>query len=87
MLYVVFHVVSTYLFQGVDPEYDEALDKFYNPYHEFIDVLCRLAVNSGTLSDIMVQLSAMVGFEAVPLHSTYFAKLWLDVLNVQVGVT
>lgn len=47
-------------------------------------MLCRLAVNSETLSDVMVTLSAMVGFEAVPLHSTFFPKLWLDVLRVQV---
>lgn len=69
----------------MDPEYDEALDKFYQPYHEFIDMLCRLAVNSESLSEVMVTLSAMVGFEAVPLHSTYFPKLWLDVRRVQVN--
>lgn len=69
--------------RGVDSDYDEALDKFYTPYHEFIDMLCRLAVNSDTLSDVMVTLSAMVGFEAVPLHSMFFPKLWLDVLRVQ----
>ena len=69
----------------MDPEYDEALDKFYSPYHEFIDMLCRLAINSTTTSsDVVVTLSAMVGFEAVPLHSTLFPKLWLDILRVQV---
>lgn len=80
--YLVFYVL-----QGIDPEYDEALDKFYTPYHEFIDMLCRLAVNSETLSEVMVTLSAMVGFEAVPLHSTYFPKLWLDVRRVQVSIS
>ncbi|KAK4884213.1 hypothetical protein RN001_000484 [Aquatica leii] len=69
--------------RGVDPEYDEALDKFFTPYHEFIDMLCRLAVNSESLSEIVVTLSALVGFEAVPLHSTFFPKFWLDVLRVQ----
>lgn len=48
-------------------------------------MLCRLAVNSDTLSEVMVTLSAMVGFEAVPLHSTYFPKLWLDVRSVAVS--
>ncbi|KAL3285850.1 hypothetical protein HHI36_000370 [Cryptolaemus montrouzieri] len=67
--------------RGLDPEYDEALDKFYTPYHEFIDVLFRLAVNNDSVSDVLVNLSAVVGFEAVPLHSTYFPKLWLDILN------
>ncbi|KAK5649017.1 hypothetical protein RI129_003909 [Pyrocoelia pectoralis] len=69
--------------RGVDPVYDEALDKFFTPYHEFIDMLCRLAVKSESLSEIVVTLSALVGVEAVPLHSTFFPKLWLDVLRVQ----
>lgn len=70
--------------RGVDPEYDEALDKFYTPYHDFIDMLFRLAVNSETVSEVLVNLSAVVGFEAVPLHSTYFPKLWLDILKTSV---
>lgn len=72
--------------RGIDPEYDDALDKFFTPYHEFIDMLCRLAVNSESLSEIVVTLSALVGFEAVPLHSTFFPKFWLDVLRVQVSI-
>ncbi|XP_071053277.1 ubiquitin carboxyl-terminal hydrolase puf isoform X2 [Onthophagus taurus] len=64
--------------RGVDPEYDEALDKFYKPYHEFIDTLCRVAINADALSEQLITLSAMVGFEAVPLHSTFFPKLWLE---------
>lgn len=71
--------------QGNDPEYDRALQQFYGPYHEFIDVLCRVAVNNDCLNEVMVSLSAMVGFEAVPLHSTYFPKLWLDILRSQVS--
>lgn len=48
-------------------------------------MLCRLAVNSGNISEVLVTISAMVGFEAVPLHSTFFPKLWLDVLRVPVS--
>ncbi|CAH0550563.1 unnamed protein product [Brassicogethes aeneus] len=69
--------------RGVDQEYDEALDKFYTPYHDFIDMLFRLAVNNDTVSEVLVNLSAVVGFEAVPLHSPYFPKLWLDILKAQ----
>lgn len=71
-------------FKGVDPEYDLAMDKFYGPYHEFIDMMFRLAVNNESVSEVLVNLSAVVGFEAVPLHSTYFPKLWLDILKAQV---
>ena len=71
--------------RGVDPEYDEALDKFYTPYHDFIDMLFRLAVNNDTVTEVLVNQSAVVGFDAVPLHSTYFPKLWLDILKAQVS--
>ncbi|XP_044746055.1 ubiquitin carboxyl-terminal hydrolase 34 isoform X3 [Coccinella septempunctata] len=67
--------------RGIDSEYDEALDKFYTPYHEFIDVLFRLAVNNDSVTEPLVNLSAVVGFEAAPLHYTFFPKLWLDIMN------
>ncbi|CAH1163705.1 unnamed protein product [Phaedon cochleariae] len=69
--------------RGVDPEYDSALDKFFTPYHDFIDMMFRLAVNSDSVPEVLINLSAVVGFEAVPLHSTYFPKLWLDILKTQ----
>ncbi|CAG9834377.1 unnamed protein product [Diabrotica balteata] len=69
--------------RGVDPEYDLALDKFYNPYHDFIDMIFRLAVNNESVTEVLITLSAIVGFEAVPLHSTYFPKLWLDIYKSQ----
>ncbi|CAH2011093.1 unnamed protein product [Acanthoscelides obtectus] len=71
--------------RGVDPEYDLALDKFYTPYHDFIDVMFRLAVNNDSVPEVLINLSAVLGFEAVPLHSTYFPKLWLDVYKAQVS--
>lgn len=69
----------------MDPEYDRLLDKFFIPYHDFIDTMFRLAVNNETVQEVMINLSAVVGFEAVPLHSTYFPKLWLDILKAQVS--
>lgn len=75
-----------FFLQGVDPEYDKALDKFYTPYHDFIDTMFRLAVNNESVQEVLINLSAVVGFEAVPLHSTYFPKLWLDILKAQVGI-
>lgn len=71
------------LLQGVDPEYDLALNQFYAPYHSLIDVMCRLAINNNCMNEGLVNLSAMVGFEAVPLHLTLFPKLWLDIHQAQ----
>ncbi|KAG7202552.1 hypothetical protein KM043_009748 [Ampulex compressa] len=65
--------------KGVDPEYDSALLEFYLPYHELIDVMCRLAINNDCMTDTLINLSAMLGFEGVPLHLALFPRLWLDV--------
>lgn len=65
--------------KGVDPEYDSALLEFYLPYHELIDVMCRLAINNDCMTDTLVNLSAILGFEGVPLHLALFPRLWLDV--------
>lgn len=82
---IIFNFQCHIFFQGVDPEYDLALDKFYGPYHDFIDMMFRLAVNNDSVPEVLINLSAVVGFEAVPLHSTYFPKLWLDILKAQVS--
>lgn len=41
--------------------------------------MCRLAINHHCMSEALIQLSAIVGFEGVPLHLTYFPKLWLEI--------
>lgn len=46
--------------------------------------MCRLAINNDCMSEALVNLSTMVGFEGVPLHLTYFPKLWLDIHHAQV---
>jgi ubiquitin carboxyl-terminal hydrolase 34 len=55
------------------------------PYHAFIDVMCRLAINVDCMNEALVNLSAVVGFEGVPLHFTLFPKLWLDIHHTQVS--
>lgn len=78
-------ITQTEYSQGGDPEYDEALQQFYSPYHGLVDVMCRLAINHNCMTDNLINLSAMVGFEAVPLHLTFFPKLWLDIHHAQVS--
>jgi ubiquitin carboxyl-terminal hydrolase 34 len=69
---------------GLDPEYDRALVRYFNPYHTLVDFMVRLAVNEDNLSKMLVDLSAMVGLEGVPLHMQLFPKLWLDIFNTEV---
>ncbi|XP_072159450.1 LOW QUALITY PROTEIN: ubiquitin carboxyl-terminal hydrolase 34 [Bemisia tabaci] len=69
--------------KGCDPEYDEALLEFYAPYHEFVDCLTRIAIKHKFISQSLINLSCMVGFEGVPLHLCYFPQLWLEVYQRQ----
>lgn len=69
---------------GQDPEYDKALNRYFLQYHTVIDLMVRLAVNDDNLSKMLVDLSAMVGLDGVPLHFQLFPKLWLDIHNTEV---
>ena len=44
-------------FQGVDEAYDVALIDFFNIYHTFVDLICRVAVNHQSLSEPIISLS------------------------------
>lgn len=74
-------------FQGQNEEYDTELLNYFSPYHNFIDVMCRLAINHNCMSDSLIHLSALVGFEGVPLHLTYFPKLWLEIHDTVVIIS
>ena len=69
---------------GLHPEYDAVLYRYFHPYHHLVDFMVRLAVNEDSLSKMLVDLSAMVGLEGVPLHLQLFPKLWLDIFNTEV---
>ncbi|KAK3093520.1 hypothetical protein FSP39_016701 [Pinctada imbricata] len=70
--------------KGVDESYDSALQEFFHPYHAFVDLLCRVAVNHQSLSEPIITLSAMVAIEGVPLHLPFFAKLWYEIYQSEV---
>ena len=48
-----------------------------------VDLMVRLAVNEENLSKPLVDLSAMVGLDGVPLHFQLFPKLWIDIYNTK----
>merc|ERR1719309_1937227 len=41
--------------------------------------MVRLAVNEDSINKMLIDLSAMVGLDGVPLHFQLFPKLWLDI--------
>jgi ubiquitin carboxyl-terminal hydrolase 34 len=47
--------------------------------------MCRTAVNNDCLTEPLVALNAMIGYESIPLHHTFFPKFWLDVHNMNVS--
>lgn len=49
-----------------------------------IDTLCRLAAQQDCLSESLVTLSAILGFEAAPLHLTFFPEFWLEIAGDEV---
>ncbi|KAH8417407.1 hypothetical protein KR222_010565 [Zaprionus bogoriensis] len=67
--------------RGLDTEYDAQVDAFYRPYHDFIDVMLRMCVNTGTLNDTLVKLHCLVAIESTPLHFNYFPKFWVGIHN------
>ncbi|OPL20276.1 ubiquitin 34 carboxyl-terminal hydrolase, partial [Mytilus galloprovincialis] len=67
--------------KGVDENYDCALSEFFLPYHSLVDLICRVAVNQQILNEHIINLSAVVAVEGVPLHSAFFAKLWYEIYH------
>uniref|UniRef100_A0A182P423 ubiquitinyl hydrolase 1 n=1 Tax=Anopheles epiroticus TaxID=199890 RepID=A0A182P423_9DIPT len=67
--------------KGMDKDFDLALELFYRPYHEFLDIMFRVAVTSNHFTEPLVHLSLLTGIEAVVLHFNIFAKFWVGIYN------
>lgn len=81
MLQMFLHLSQLEAVKGVDPEYDQALLDFFLPYHQFVETLFRAALSQNLVSQDLVNLSAMVSIEGVPLHIDLIPRLWLEVLQ------
>merc|ERR1711963_544489 len=68
---------------GQDPEYDRALHRYFWTYHNLVDLMVRVAVNEDAINKMLIDLSAIVGLDGVPLHFQLFPKLWLDIFNTK----
>uniref|UniRef100_A0A1B0CAV9 ubiquitinyl hydrolase 1 n=2 Tax=Lutzomyia longipalpis TaxID=7200 RepID=A0A1B0CAV9_LUTLO len=75
-------VPQTQLVQkGTDRDFDAALEAFYKPYHDFLDVMFRMAVNTNQMNESIVNLSCLAGTEGTALHFNFFPKFWVGVFN------
>ncbi|XP_037912392.1 ubiquitin carboxyl-terminal hydrolase puf isoform X3 [Hermetia illucens] len=67
--------------KGIDKEYDMHLEALYKPYHDFLDIMMRMAVNTNQLNESLVKLSCLAAIEAAPLHFNLFPKFWVGIHN------
>ncbi|KAM7288964.1 ubiquitin carboxyl-terminal hydrolase 34 [Ixodes scapularis] len=81
ILQMFLHLSQLEASKGVDLEYDQALLDFFLPYHQFVETLFRAALAQGLVSQDLVNLSAMVSIEGVPLHIDLIPRLWLEILQ------
>lgn len=68
----------------MDAEYDKALSNYYLPYHNLVNIVCRLAVENNCLVEQAIILSAKLGLEGATLHFNVFPKFWLDLHQSQI---
>lgn len=81
ILQMFLHLSQLEASKGVDPEYDQALLDFFLPYHCFVEAVFRAAIGQNIVTQDLVNLSAMVSIEGIPLHIDLIPKLWLEVLE------
>lgn len=77
--------ILRYVFQGVDPSYDTALNEYFAPYFSLCDFLLRSCVNliGDGMNDLQLiaDTSTLLATEALHLHLIFFPKFWIDVLE------
>ncbi|MEQ2209921.1 hypothetical protein XENOCAPTIV_005937 [Xenoophorus captivus] len=68
---------------GKDEVYDGMLLDYFLSYHQFIHLLCRVAINCEKFTDTLVKLSVLIAYEGLPLHLALFPKLWTELCQSQ----
>uniref|UniRef100_A0A3B5R8Q4 Ubiquitin specific peptidase 34 n=1 Tax=Xiphophorus maculatus TaxID=8083 RepID=A0A3B5R8Q4_XIPMA len=63
--------------------YDRMLLDYFLSYHQFIHLLCRVAINCEKFTDTLVKLSVLIAYEGLPLHLALFPKLWTELCQSQ----
>ncbi|CAK6982521.1 ubiquitin carboxyl-terminal hydrolase 34, partial [Scomber scombrus] len=69
--------------KGKDEVYDRMLLDYFLSYHQFIHLLCRVAINCEKFTDTLVKLSVLIAYEGLPLHLALFPKLWTELCQSQ----
>ncbi|PKU33604.1 ubiquitin carboxyl-terminal hydrolase 34 [Limosa lapponica baueri] len=82
-LLVVFNRGLILMTEGKDDVYDRMLLDYFFSYHQFIHLLCRVAINCEKFTETLVKMSVLVAYEGLPLHLALFPKLWTELCQTQ----
>ncbi|XP_028827085.1 ubiquitin carboxyl-terminal hydrolase 34 isoform X3 [Denticeps clupeoides] len=69
--------------KGKDEVYDRMLLDYFLSYHQFVHLLCRVAINCEKITETLVKLSVLIAYEGLPLHLALFPKLWTELSQSQ----
>ncbi|XP_069090498.1 ubiquitin carboxyl-terminal hydrolase 34 isoform X1 [Pleurodeles waltl] len=64
--------------KGKDEVYDCMLQDYLLSYHQFIHLLCRVALNCEKFTETLIKLSVLIAYEGLALHVALFPKLWTE---------
>ncbi|CAB3381441.1 Hypothetical predicted protein [Cloeon dipterum] len=81
MVQMIVPHVHLSLAKGCDEELERALLEFYEPYHRLIDLIVRVALKTHLATEALVNLSAILGLEGLPLQLDMFPCLWNQVVH------
>ncbi|XP_018120315.1 ubiquitin carboxyl-terminal hydrolase 34 isoform X2 [Xenopus laevis] len=69
--------------KGKDDVYERMLLDYLSSYHQFIHLLCRVAINCEKFTETLIKLSVLIAYEGLSLHLALFPKLWTELCQTQ----
>lgn len=79
-----FNVANLDVCHAKDREYEKLVCEFYEPYYQFIEDLCRLALKLlPAVPRELVDLTLRVATESLHFHCKRFIMLWLELYNTK----
>nr|XP_033794971.1 ubiquitin carboxyl-terminal hydrolase 34 isoform X3 [Geotrypetes seraphini] len=69
--------------KGKDDIYDRMLLDYVFSYHQFIHLLCRVAINCEKFTENLIKLSVLIAYEGLALHLAIFPRLWTELCQTQ----
>ncbi|XP_054154148.1 ubiquitin carboxyl-terminal hydrolase 34-like [Oppia nitens] len=66
--------------KGVDKDYDRAIALYFEPYYQFIESICRTALQNQLITSDLVGLCSAVALESLNFKSVIFPKLFVELV-------